>query len=165
MCLDILDRFESHANTPNVCGKAHCDVKGSRIPANASVAPDTPARGMKSCADDLLTRKPNRRVRHVHMQCIVNHLRKPANTSGSVGTPQNDCEKLNSPGTNAGKDRDARERLMWVDTRVGGARRVVLMTNAGRDTNDGGCKLVGRSWLAVVLDLANGCWWLVKRKQ
>jgi len=55
VCLDILDRFESHANTPNVCRKVHCDVKGSRIPANVSVAPDTPARGMKSCADDLVT--------------------------------------------------------------------------------------------------------------
>jgi len=91
------------------------------------------------------------------MQCIVNHLRRPANTSGMVRTPQNNCEKLNSPGTNAGRDANAQEGLMQVDTRVGGAHRVVLMANAGRDTNDGGCKLVGCSWLAVMLDLANGC--------
>jgi len=115
VCLDILDRFKSHANMLNVCRKAHCDVKGSRIPANTSVAPDTPARGMKSCADDLLIRKSNRCVRHIHMQCIVNHLRRPENTSGTVGTPQNNCEKLNSPGTNAGRDTNAWEGLMWVD--------------------------------------------------
>ena len=51
---NLLDRLESHANTPNVCGKEHGDVKGSRIPANASVTPGSPTRGMKSCAHDAL---------------------------------------------------------------------------------------------------------------
>ena len=91
-------------------------MKGSRIPANASVIPNSPTRGMKSRADGPLVLESQTDVldAHTHTQSVVNDLRRPANTSGMVRTPQSDCINLSSPGTKAGggtcADGDANRR-------------------------------------------------------